>query len=88
VKEHAAVAAAGKFLTEHADAFPNGVLPSNPVQLALLAVRVYRVFLRLEEASAAGRPRPSPPEIARLVLADLEGRLPQAKEQKENRPRR
>jgi Fe-S-cluster containining protein len=88
VKEHAAVGAAGKFLTERADAFPDGVLPGNPVQLALLAVRVYRVFLRLEEASATGQAAPSPAEIARLILADLEGSAPPAKEQKEHSRRR
>lgn len=86
-KEHAAVRAAGKFLTERADAFPNGVLPSNPVQLALLAGRVYRVFLRLEESADAGRASLSSVEIARLVLDDLAGRSP-GEEEREQRPRR
>ncbi|HEU4532800.1 MAG TPA: YkgJ family cysteine cluster protein [Polyangiaceae bacterium] len=68
---HAAVRAAGAFLTEHRDAFPEGAVPGNPVPLAIMAVRVYQVFLRLNEASAAGEPAPSPAEIARAVLAEL-----------------
>jgi len=87
-KEHAAVRAAGKFLSECADAFPEGVLPSNPVQLALLAVRVYRVFLRLDEASAAGCAKPSPPEIAKQILTELQTSAIAARAAQEHRSRR
>lgn len=44
-KEHIAVAAAAQFLREHADGFPAGTVPSNPTQLAVLAIKVYELFL-------------------------------------------
>jgi hypothetical protein len=43
--EHAAVQAAGQFLRDHAGDFPGG-MPSHPAQLALLAIKVYKIFLR------------------------------------------
>jgi uncharacterized protein len=66
-KEHAAVQAAAAFLQERADGFPPGSLPLNPVQLAVLAIKVYEVFLELGEASG-GRPRPSDAEIVKAVM--------------------
>ena len=47
---HAARAAAA-FLREHADAVPDGVVPSNPTQLAVLAIDVHELFLRERRAS-------------------------------------
>lgn len=44
--EHFAVQAAARFLRQHADAFPVGVVPSNPTQLAALAIEVYEVFVQ------------------------------------------
>ncbi len=41
----AAVKAAAIFLREQADCFPAGVVPSNPTPLAILALKVYGVFL-------------------------------------------
>jgi Fe-S-cluster containining protein len=43
--QHLAVQAAAKFLQERAECFPGGV-PSNPSQLAILAIKVYDVFLK------------------------------------------
>ncbi len=43
--EHLAVQAAAKFIREHAECFPGGRIPSNPSQLAILAIEVYEVFL-------------------------------------------
>jgi Fe-S-cluster containining protein len=43
--EHAAVQAAARFLQAHAAAFPDGVVPRNPPQLAIFAIKVYEVFL-------------------------------------------
>lgn len=43
---HASVKAAAQFLREHADCFPAGTVPNNPSQLAILAIKVYKVFLK------------------------------------------
>jgi hypothetical protein len=60
----ARVRAAAAFLRDRAAAFPDGALPTNPAQLAALAIRVYDVI-------AGDAPRPSDAEIARDVLAAL-----------------
>ncbi len=49
-EQKAAVRAAARWIREHAAAFPGGVVPEDPPQLAVLAVRVADVFL----ASAPG----------------------------------
>ena len=49
--EHAAVQAAGQFLGERANCFPIGVVPGNPAQLAVLAIKVYEVFVNHESGS-------------------------------------
>jgi Fe-S-cluster containining protein len=45
-ERHSAVKTAAKFLRERADCFPEGMRPKNEVQLAVLAIKVYDVFLR------------------------------------------
>jgi uncharacterized protein len=47
--EYSAVQAAVLFLREHADCFPAGVVPRNPSLLAILAIKVYEVFLNTDE---------------------------------------
>lgn len=42
----AAVRAAARFLRDHAAAFPEGFVPAQPSQQAVMALRVYPVFLR------------------------------------------
>ncbi len=49
--EHAAVQAAATFIREHAECFPGGAIPRDPSQLAIVAIKVYGVFLEGE-----GRP--------------------------------
>ena len=67
-KEHAAVRAAADFLQEHRSYFPPNVLPNNPIQLAVLAIRLCDVFFQLNEtASSAGEMLPET-EIARAVM--------------------
>jgi Fe-S-cluster containining protein len=73
--EQEAVRAAAAFLREHAPAFPSGVLPENPTQLALLALEVYDVFVRLADA----RENRSVDEIVTAVAK-------RAKEFEESRP--
>jgi Fe-S-cluster containining protein len=43
--EHQAVQAAATFIRGHAECFPGGRTPSDPSQLAILALKAYRVFI-------------------------------------------
>jgi Fe-S-cluster containining protein len=52
----AAVRAAGRFVREHAAAFPGGAVPDDPSQLAVLAVRVADVFLTGGDVQAESDP--------------------------------
>src|SRR5262245_15931923 len=45
--EHRAVQAAASFIREHARSFPGGRAPTDPSQLAILAIKTYEVFLNL-----------------------------------------
>jgi len=56
-EQHGILKEAANFLQKNTDLFPPGSLPVYPVQLATLAVRIYRLFAeltaeRLEDASA------------------------------------
>src|SRR6185369_1959526 len=44
-KHFSAVRAAAKFLRDHAASFPPGFVPNNPTQQAVIAIKVYEVFL-------------------------------------------
>lgn len=64
---HAAVRTAASFLRSHADDLPGGAVPTNPTQLAVLAVEVHEVFIdEGDNASAAAvvDPRPADVEVA------------------------
>lgn len=50
--QHAAVQAAARFLRDRADCFPGGAASRDPVQVAVLAVKVSDVFLEADNASA------------------------------------
>jgi hypothetical protein len=67
--EHAAVQAAAQFLRERANCFPIGAIPGNPAQLAVLAIKVYEVFVD-HEAASLGRTRTNA-EIADAVMIKL-----------------
>src|SRR5262245_49610577 len=49
-----AVQAAAKFLREHTKDFPPGFIPNNPTQQAVVAIKVYEVFLNLTNESEKG----------------------------------
>lgn len=55
-EEHLAVQAAARFIREKASYFPGGRIPADPGQLAILAIKVYDVFLKGEGPSETGRP--------------------------------
>lgn len=59
-----AVRAAAAFLLERGPQLLPGALPSHPLQLALLAIAVYEVFIE----PGAAQPRPSDAELANAVL--------------------
>jgi hypothetical protein len=62
-----AVRAAAAFVVEHRDALPAGAVPSNPTQLAVLAVDVHEVFVDAD--GPAGRPVVRRPELTEVAVA-------------------
>ena len=67
--EHRAVQAAATFIREHAECFPGGRTPSDPSQLAVLALKACGVFLGEGEASAAAAGAGADIAIADAVVA-------------------
>ena len=66
--EHVAVRAAARFVRERGDCFPGGAAPRDPVHVALLAIKVFGVFLESgAEPGATGR-APSDLEVAKAVM--------------------
>jgi Fe-S-cluster containining protein len=60
--EHLAVQAAASFMQKNAASFPGGRIPENPSQLAILALKVYPVFLGTDNAAH------NPQKIANAVI--------------------
>jgi Fe-S-cluster containining protein len=58
-QEQGAVRAAANYLRQHPVRFPNGRVPSRPSDIAVLAVKTYRVFLD---------PPAKDPDIARAIV--------------------
>jgi Fe-S-cluster containining protein len=68
-EEHNIVKQAAGFLENNRDLFPPGSLPGYPVQMAALAVRIYRVF---SEMTAKRRlDAPSDAAIAQAILIEM-----------------
>jgi len=70
---HAAVRAASAFLRQHRDDFAVGMVPSNPTQLAVLAVEVHDLFLGVDHHT--GRMTLASPSTE-LVESELSARTP------------
>ncbi len=68
IEEHLAVKAAARFIQEHADSFPGGRVPNNPSQLAILAIKVYGVFLKKDGATESGAGTSSDADIANAII--------------------
>ena len=66
--QHKAVKAAAAFLRERAECFPGGAVPGNPSQLAILALKVYKVFLRRDNDSGKTRQMPPDSEVAKAIM--------------------
>lgn len=62
--EHKAVIAAAKFIKNHPEIFPAGKVPNTSGQLAILALKVYKVFLSKKKFP--------PPETAKAIVKELE----------------
>ena len=65
--QHLAAQAAAKFLQENAGCFPAGFVPGNATQLAILAIKVYDVFLKAENKPNQNR-NLSQNEIVKAVM--------------------
>jgi len=65
--QHAAVRAAARFVREKAECFPGGAAPRDPVRVALLAVKVYDVFLEHGDEPGTGRAA-SDEDVAKAVM--------------------
>jgi len=74
------VQAAAAFLHANRDLFPPGSLPNYPVQLAALAVRIYRLFAELTAQACGNASRHSDAAIAQAILAELRERETAAKQ--------
>jgi uncharacterized protein len=66
--EHRAVQAAASFIREHPESFPSGRVPSDPSQLAILAIKAYEVFLVGERTPDPGGVRPAS-DVATAIVA-------------------
>jgi hypothetical protein len=42
-----AVQMAAEFISKHRSSFPSGYIPRNPPQLAVLAIRIHKIFIGL-----------------------------------------
>jgi hypothetical protein len=51
LQAHAAVQAAASFITQHGSAFPVDWLPNNPSGVAVLAIKVYELFLQIDHSN-------------------------------------
>jgi hypothetical protein len=64
------VQAAGRFLAEHPDSFPARSLPSNPAQLAVMAIRSYAVFsASVDDRDGAREEQPTAAIAAAMLVA-------------------
>ena len=66
--QHSAVRAAASFLEGHRECFPGGTAPDSPAQVAILAVKVYDVFLKHNVDSVESGRVPSDLEVAKAVV--------------------
>jgi hypothetical protein len=68
-KHFSALRAAAKFLREHAGAFPPGFVPNNPTQQAVVAIKVYEVFLNSADDTEDGARAARTHEIVEAIIA-------------------
>jgi Fe-S-cluster containining protein len=66
--QHSAVKAAAVFLQERSECFPAGKVPTNQSQLAVLAIKVYGVFLKHKDVSIRARHVSSDIKVAKAIM--------------------
>jgi uncharacterized protein len=71
-KHFSAVRAAAKFLRDHAASFPPGFVPNNPTQQAMIAIKVYEVFLHATHEPEDGRPTTPRHDLVEAIIAAYE----------------
>ncbi|HWE48562.1 MAG TPA: hypothetical protein VG273_02160 [Bryobacteraceae bacterium] len=69
--EHGTVMQAAAFLQRSRDLSPKGSIPAYPVQLAALAVKIYKLFSDLGEKSGEDTPAKSDAAIAQAIVKAL-----------------
>ncbi|NPV91020.1 MAG: YkgJ family cysteine cluster protein [Firmicutes bacterium] len=69
---HEAVKAAAGFLREREECFPPGTVPKNEAQLAVMAVKVYRVFMKRAKTPERAGCRSTDTALAGAVMKALE----------------
>ena len=74
-EEHVIVKEAAAFLQKNRDLFPQGILPSYPVQLAALAIRIYRLFSETTAKMRKNESAMSDAVIAHAMMSELENCL-------------
>ena len=67
-----ALRSAAKFLIEHAELFPGGFIPTNPTQQAVLAIKVYEVFLEKSHAPDEQKSDKKIHEIVEAVISSYQ----------------
>jgi uncharacterized protein len=70
-EDHRIVKEAAAFLQKNRDLFPQGSIPSYPVQLAVLAVRIYRLFSEMTAKKHEDASPGSDADIARAIITAL-----------------
>lgn len=70
-EEHSNVKAAARFLQENRELFPQGAIPAYPVQLAALAVRIYRLFARMTPTKQEDPSATPDAIIASAIIGEL-----------------
>lgn len=70
--EHSAVQAAAAFLREREELFPDGVVPSNSTQLAVLAIKVFDVFLEHDKRLRRSGSVSSDLDLVKAVIEAME----------------
>lgn len=71
--QHDAVRAAATFLHEHAGLLPDGAVPTNTTQLAVLAIELHDDFLRYEEETGHTTVVDPDPQVVRVELVRRRG---------------
>jgi len=70
---HDAVGAAARFLVDHAGLLPPGVVPTDPTQLAVLAIECHETFLRRDDKTGEMTVTEPDPAVVRVEVLRLTG---------------